>query len=103
MDNHPYCKCGKGQFGARCNQRLSDYTFLQATQMPKSRSMIILLPFILLIFAVVTVSYFMVLKRHGISFIGSQKQFQHSRMIDEELATEFANPGKKLRGNFEIH
>jgi hypothetical protein len=28
----------------------------------------------------------------SISFIGAQKQFQHVRMLDDELASEFKNP-----------
>lgn len=60
MDNHPYCKCAIGQFGPRCNQA----GFIKLPSTPKSRSMFILLPLILLIFAITTVGYFAVLKRH---------------------------------------
>ncbi|KAI6182462.1 Prolow-density lipoprotein receptor-related protein 1 [Aphelenchoides bicaudatus] len=89
LDGHPYCTCEKGQFGARCNQRITDYNFLKATH---NRSMTIMLPAILLILATVSVAYFAVLKKHGISFIGVQKQFQHTRMRNEETASEFQNP-----------
>lgn len=63
LDSHPYCKCPLGYFGVRCNQRLADYGFLQA---PKhNRSMLIMLPTVLILFAIVMVAYFSVLRRHG--------------------------------------
>jgi hypothetical protein len=65
MDKHPYCKCGPGQFGTRCNQRIADYKFLRSKQTPKNRLMIIILPFVLLILAMTSVAYFAVLRRHG--------------------------------------
>jgi hypothetical protein len=62
MDGHPYCECLDGQFGTRCQQRLVKP---QRPSINTRRSMIIMAPLILLIFGMVSIAYFGVLKRHG--------------------------------------